>query len=240
MYNEGIRTFTAGEALAARRRVKIKAGTTTTPPEVVYSDAGEAYIGVTEYGVASGEKIAVRLRNYPGTFTVEVAGAVALRAALYGAADGKLDDTEAGSVQAIALEAATADGDHIEVLPFPGYHGEDDIGGDEKWYGATAGSYMLWDQSADELILNAANATIKGTVTVGVDDTGHDVKFFGATSGKYFLWDESADKLIILGSADLGDSCEADAYTVGGAAGADFYGAVTNLTVVKGIVTAAS
>jgi hypothetical protein len=74
----------------------------------------------------------------------------------------------------------------------------------------------------------------------GEDASGFDVKFFGATTGKYMLWDESADKLIIEGSADLGSSCEADAYTVGGIAGVDFSGAVTNLTVVKGIVTAAS
>ena len=74
----------------------------------------------------------------------------------------------------------------------------------------------------------------------GVDGTGLDVKFFGTTSGKYMLWDQSADKLIILGTADLGTTCEADAYTVGGAAGVDFSGAITNLTTVKGIVTAAS
>jgi len=46
--------------------------------------------------------------------------------------------------------------------------------------------------------------------------------------------------IINTGSADLGTSCEADAYTVGGSAGIDFSGAITNLTVVKGIVTAAS
>jgi len=75
----------------------------------------------------------------------------------------------------------------------------------------------------------------------GEDDDGLDIKFFGATSGSYMLWDESSDKLIInAGTADLGTSCEADAYTVGGVAGVDFNGAVTNLTAVKGIVTAAS
>ena len=44
----------------------------------------------------------------------------------------------------------------------------------------------------------------------------------------------------ISGSADLGTSCEADAFTVGGTSGTDFDGAVTNITVVKGIITAAS
>jgi len=46
--------------------------------------------------------------------------------------------------------------------------------------------------------------------------------------------------LTVAGASDVGTSCEANAYTVAGTAGADFSGAVTNLTVVKGIVTAAS
>ena len=47
------------------------------------------------------------------------------------------------------------------------------------------------------------NATLSGTLTVGVDDTGHDVKFFGATSGQYLLWDESADELVLAGDSKL-------------------------------------
>lgn len=103
-----------------------------------------------------------------------------------------------------------------------------------------SGDIILGDATGDTLTVGATS-TFNAPITVGVDDTGHDVKFFGATSGSYLLWDESADSLIInAGTADLGTSCEADAYTVGGTAGADFDGAVTNLTVVKGIVTAAS
>ena len=85
---------------------------------------------------------------------------------------------------------------------------------------------------------------IYGELHVGADTAGHDVKFFGATTAKYFLWDESADKLIILGTADLGTSCEADAYTVGAVAGVDRAWAAitsaTSMTVVKGIVTSVS
>jgi hypothetical protein len=119
--------------------------------------------------------------------------------------------------------------------------GVDDTGHDVKFFGATAGAYFLWDESADSaLLVGGAKLNAQGTVTVGVDDTGYDVKFFGATSGSYFLWDESADKLIInAGTADLGTSCEADAYTVGGVAGVDHGPAdITSITVVKGIVTA--
>ena len=47
------------------------------------------------------------------------------------------------------------------------------------------------------------NATLNGTLTVGVNDTGYDVKFFGATSGQYLLWDESADELVLAGDSKL-------------------------------------
>lgn len=150
--------------------------------------------------------------------------------------------------------------------------GEDDAGHDVKFFGATAGSYLLWDESEDRLELDGADLNLQdsdvlqfgdaqditvtwdGTQLVvgqaaadsavhfGADDAGIDLKLFGDTAGSYLLWDQSADKLIInAGSADLGTTCEADAYTVGGSAGVDFGPAApASLTVVKGIVTAAS
>ena len=119
MLNEGIRTFQCGEDLEARRRVKIESGTTTTPPEVVYADAGEDYIGVTEYAEKDGKPIAVRLKNHPGTFEIEctVGTAIARGAALYGAADGRVSDTVSGSAQFTSLQAAGASNEHIECLP---------------------------------------------------------------------------------------------------------------------------
>ena len=105
--------------------------------------------------------------------------------------------------------------------------GVDDTGYDVKFFGATSGAYMLWDESADDLkLVGAAGLTVAGdidvdgttnldavdidgavqadgTITVGVDDTGYDVKFFGATSGAYMLWDESADDLKLVGAAGL-------------------------------------
>lgn len=116
MWNEGIRTFTAGEALEARRRVKIKSGTTTTPPEVVYADAGDDFIGVTEYAVASGAQVACKMNSAPGTFEVEciVNSAIARGTVLYGADDGRVSDASSGTAQGIALEVG-ADYQHIEV-----------------------------------------------------------------------------------------------------------------------------
>ena len=98
-----------------------------------------------------------------------------------------------------------------------------------------------WD--AGNLVFHEAVQGNGAQIHFGEDDNGLDVKMFGETSGSYLLWDESADKLIInAGSADLGTSCEADAYTVGGVAGADVGGDGTittfTMTAVKGIVTA--
>ena len=116
--NSGYRTFTAGEALAAPRRVKIKSGTTTTPPEVMYADAGEQHIGVTQQAVASGAAVAVRLRTVPGTCEMTAADAFAVGATLYGAADGKVSDTSSGSAIGQAIAAASADGSIVECAEF--------------------------------------------------------------------------------------------------------------------------
>jgi hypothetical protein len=84
--------------------------------------------------------------------------------------------------------------------------GVDDTGYDVKFFGATTGKSLLWDESADSLIVTGTTTLvgttnldavdidgatqIDATVTVGVDDTGYDVKFFGATAGAYMLWDD--------------------------------------------------
>jgi hypothetical protein len=106
-YNNGVATFKAGTALEARRRVKIESGTTNDPPEIVYADAGEDYIGVTEYAVADGDMVAVKMCNAPGIFEIEclVDSAIASGTTLYGAADGRVSDASSGTAQAIALEA---------------------------------------------------------------------------------------------------------------------------------------
>jgi cytoskeletal protein CcmA (bactofilin family) len=120
--------------------------------------------------------------------------------------------------------------------------GVNDTGYDVKFFGATAGAYMLWDESADDLILGGAAglsvnsaalvtgvltttaATVSngggqfnGAINVGVNDTGYDVKFFGATTGKSLLWDESADSLIVTGTTTLVGTTNLDAVDIDGA-----------------------
>jgi hypothetical protein len=74
--------------------------------------------------------------------------------------------------------------------------GVDNTGHDVKYFGATSGSYWLWDEDADGVVQI-------GTLTVGVNDAGHDVKFFGNAASAYMLWDTSADDLILAGGAGL-------------------------------------
>ncbi|MEN6336089.1 MAG: hypothetical protein ABFE01_17690 [Phycisphaerales bacterium] len=107
-------TMTTGEAIEAFRRVKISGST------VVYADAGEVGIGVGEAYAASGAALAIRTWCQGGTFKGVAAGAFSAGATIYGAADGKVDDTVVGSPIAYAIEAATADGDVVELVECKG------------------------------------------------------------------------------------------------------------------------
>lgn len=119
-FTEGPVTFTAGEELAAHRRVKLKSGSTTTPLEVEYADAGEDFIGITMDNAEDGDLIAIAPLCREGTFLVTAAGTFSAMADIYGAADGKVDDTASGTAYFKALEAATAAGDIVEVILHPG------------------------------------------------------------------------------------------------------------------------
>ena len=117
-----------------------------------------------------------------------------------------------GSGQDVSIEYDEDGTDTLLISGAAVNFGVDDTGIDVKFFGATSGKYMEWDESADQLDVTGSldvtgNTSMVGTLTIGVDDTGHDVKFFGATSGKYMEWDESADQLDVTGSFDVtGDS----------------------------------
>lgn len=114
-FNEGIKSFIAYGAITAHARVKLRSG---YGDQVELAGAGEAHIGVAEYAVADAEYVSVKLKNESGTVEVIAADSFSLGAVLYGAASGKVSDTSSGSAIGVALEAATADGDIIEMLPF--------------------------------------------------------------------------------------------------------------------------
>jgi len=167
--------------------------------------------------------------------TIDINGAIAMDGAITGATN----ITLSGELDAATLDiSGNADIDgttNLDAVDIDGAVqldatftvGADDQGYDVKFFGDTASAYMLWDTSADDLVLaGAAGIDLAGdidvdgtanldavdidgavqidnTVTVGVDGTGYDVKFFGATSGAYMLWDESTDDLILAGAAKL-------------------------------------
>ena len=121
MWNEGTKTFMADEKLEAHRRVKIDtAQTTASPAKVIYADAGEDYIGVTEMSKATGELIAVKMNNAPETMEIEavVNSAINVGTVLYGAADGKVSDAASGTAQGIAMQQTAVSNTHIEVAPW--------------------------------------------------------------------------------------------------------------------------
>ena len=98
-----------GEAIEAFCRVKVSGAT------VIYADAGQAGIGVVQEYKASGAMACIRMHEHGGTCKVRAAGAFAVGATLYGAADGEVDDTVVGSPLYYALEAATAPHDIVEA-----------------------------------------------------------------------------------------------------------------------------
>jgi len=163
-YNTGFKAFTSGEALATRCRVK-KSGAT-----VVYAGAGEDFIGVTEHACASGEVVTVKLKNVSGTFKVVASEAFAVNTVLYGAASGKVADTESGSAQFYSLEAAGANGDVVEALP----------------WAATPGIGSVDIDAGHNLTLGAFNSTLKGYGAPLSASNSGDVRFYSDDNGAAF------------------------------------------------------
>jgi len=78
--------------------------------------------------------------------------------------------------------------------------GVDDTGHDVKFFGATASSYMLWDESADDLNLVASGL---GVGTVGTKDLGVGIHIKIADTGASAS--ANADELVIEGAASGGN-----------------------------------
>ena len=90
--------------------------------------------------------------------------------------------------------------------------------------------------SSGSLVFKKIGSGATTSITLGEDATGLDFKCFGDTTGKYMLWDQSEDKLVVVGTADMGTSLEADAFTVGGTAGVTFAsGAITSAQFIGGL-----
>jgi hypothetical protein len=113
--NTGFRSFIASFAAVKGQRVMLNSSGGVDLATAVNG----VTIGVVTQDCASGDSVTVKLLTAPGTFEVTANGAITAGAVCYGGASGKLSPTSVSSNTASfrAIEAATADGDLIEVIP---------------------------------------------------------------------------------------------------------------------------
>jgi len=118
--NEGLRTFTANGALAEGERVIVTAGSTTIPPQVGQAPVGatSAHVGYVEYPVADGELVSIRPRSMSGTKHAVASAAITVGAVIYGSAAGRVSSTASGTAIGVAMDAAAAAGDIIEIVEY--------------------------------------------------------------------------------------------------------------------------
>lgn len=108
------KTFTCDEAIAIHLRVKLDSDGRVTVAGLADKEIGTAMNAT----FAAGEPVNVKLRSGAGTHKMVAIEALSAGATLYTEANGKVQDTAAATAYQLgtALEAATADGDVIEVL----------------------------------------------------------------------------------------------------------------------------
>jgi hypothetical protein len=111
-YNDsGTRTFTTAGAITRFSRVVLGSGGTITAADATSGDVGVAYAAA-----ASGDEVTVILKSKSGTSKHIASAAIAAGVTLQAAAAGKIVTHSSGTLIGIAMEAAAADGDIIEVL----------------------------------------------------------------------------------------------------------------------------
>lgn len=124
-------TLTASGALSQYRRVKWSGST------VSYAGVEDHDGTLGEDAFASGDIVEVKPRNYRGTTSMVAAEAITIGADVYPAASGKVGSTVQGERIGIAMEAATADGDVIEILELPAQNNDLQDNGVRALSGAT-------------------------------------------------------------------------------------------------------
>ncbi|MEM9588618.1 MAG: capsid cement protein [Planctomycetota bacterium] len=110
--NEGpIKTFTAAVDIDQYARVKLDAN-----GELVLAVATDDELGVTERPAVAGRDCPVRLRTSQGTTIFIASTAIAIGNTVYGAAAGKVNVTDTGSLKGTALSSTSAGDEYVEVL----------------------------------------------------------------------------------------------------------------------------
>jgi hypothetical protein len=113
----GHRSYAATAAIA--KHALVKAATVSTCTTAGLNDQA---IGTADNeAFAAGDVISVSLLSKQGSLKCLASGAFSVNAAVYGRASGKVDDIASGAKLAgVALEAATAADDIVEVMPVCG------------------------------------------------------------------------------------------------------------------------
>ena len=108
------KSFEADGAIPQFARVKLDSDGKITVAGLTDKEIGTA----TREAFAAGDLVTVKLRSGAGTHKMIAIEALAAGATVYTEANGKVQDTAAATAFQVgtALEAATADGDIIEVL----------------------------------------------------------------------------------------------------------------------------
>lgn len=108
------KAFVAAGTIAQYSRVVLGSGGTITAAVLA-----DREIGIAMDRAVSGDPVSVKLRSGAGTCKAIAAAAITRGASVFSAAAGKVSVSATGAFNlGIALEAATADGDIIEILYF--------------------------------------------------------------------------------------------------------------------------
>jgi hypothetical protein len=112
--DSGVKAFTAGAAIAQHLRVKISS------EKLAAAGITDRDIGtLAEASFADLDVVPVNLANKQGTVKMVAAAAITMGALVYTAASGKVSvSAQTAYPIGIAMEAALADGDVIEVMRF--------------------------------------------------------------------------------------------------------------------------
>lgn len=108
--------------------------------------------------------------------------------------------------------------------------GVDGAGIDQRWYGDTASTFALWDQSRDTHVLSdnaklgfgtgagaaydieitwngtkllVSQLTANSAIDFGVDGAGIDLVMYGDTASEKLTWDQSADALVMTAAVSI-------------------------------------
>ena len=110
--NTGYRSFVANATIPYGARVELSSG------KLILGSATAAnHLGIAQNDAVADQVVTVALTNAPGTQEMIAGAAITAGVLVYAAANGKILSTSNGNPLGRALQAASADGDIIEVAP---------------------------------------------------------------------------------------------------------------------------